>query len=153
MKIQSFRNAVFLAFLSSFLSPFAVADDSPAKNVDSLLIKAQKICPVSGVTLGEHGEPVKAILEGKTVFLCCDGCMGKSVNEGYTAQIAANQMAAQKKCPVMGKDLKPGDSSTVVNGRTLFVCCPPCIKKIQADPDKFIGKVDEMLSQNLASSK
>ena len=39
---------------------------------------AQSICPVTGNPLGEMGVPVKITLRGKTVFLCCAGCIGKA---------------------------------------------------------------------------
>ena len=39
---------------------------------------AQRICPVTGVALGSMGVPVKITLRGQTVFLCCEGCIGKA---------------------------------------------------------------------------
>jgi hypothetical protein len=41
---------------------------------DRKLIEKQKICPVSGEALGGMGDPVKVVVKGRTVFLCCDGC-------------------------------------------------------------------------------
>ena len=34
----------------------------------------QKICPVSGQLLGSMGVPLPVDVEGKTVFICCEGC-------------------------------------------------------------------------------
>ncbi len=45
---------------------------------DRKLALAQSICPVTGNPLGEMGVPVKITLRGKTVFLCCKGCVGKA---------------------------------------------------------------------------
>jgi Cu(I)/Ag(I) efflux system membrane fusion protein len=36
--------------------------------------EAQKLCPVLGNPLGSMGVPVKLVLDGKTVYLCCAGC-------------------------------------------------------------------------------
>ena len=36
---------------------------------------AQRTCPVSGDLLGSHGKPFKTQIGGRTVFVCCDGCV------------------------------------------------------------------------------
>ncbi|MGA2033172.1 MAG: hypothetical protein ABSG68_13010 [Thermoguttaceae bacterium] len=41
---------------------------------DRKLAEKQKICPVSGELLGSMDKPVKVVVKGRTVFLCCDGC-------------------------------------------------------------------------------
>jgi YHS domain-containing protein len=50
----------------------------------------------------------------------------------------------QKTCPVtdqplgsMGKPVKVS-----VKGRTVFLCCAGCKKKLLADPDKYLKKLD-----------
>ena len=44
----------------------------------------------------------------------------------------------QTKCPVMGG---PVDKTQYVDvkGYRIYVCCPGCIEKIKADPDKYIA--------------
>ena len=42
---------------------------------DRELIAKQKVCPVSGDALGAMGDPVKVVIKGQTVFLCCSGCV------------------------------------------------------------------------------
>lgn len=41
---------------------------------DQVLAARQKICPVTGEPLDSMGGPVKAVIAGRTVFLCCEGC-------------------------------------------------------------------------------
>ena len=41
---------------------------------DRKLALEQKLCAVQGSHLGGMGKPFKVVLNGKTVFLCCDGC-------------------------------------------------------------------------------
>jgi len=41
---------------------------------DRELAVAQAFCPVTGEPLGSMGPPVKVIVEGEPVFLCCKGC-------------------------------------------------------------------------------
>ncbi len=41
---------------------------------DRALAARQKVCPVSGMNLGSMGKPYKMVVEGRIVFLCCEGC-------------------------------------------------------------------------------
>lgn len=41
---------------------------------DRLLAEAQKVCPITDEPLGSMGEPIKIMLKGEPVFLCCKGC-------------------------------------------------------------------------------
>lgn len=51
----------------------------------------------------------------------------------------------QKICPVTGEPLgsmgKP--VKVVVKNQTVFLCCAGCKKKLLADPDKYLKKLDE----------
>ncbi|EKK01507.1 hypothetical protein RBSH_03173 [Rhodopirellula baltica SH28] len=38
---------------------------------------AQHMCPVSGEMLGTMGAPEKVDVDGKSVWICCDGCKDK----------------------------------------------------------------------------
>jgi Cu(I)/Ag(I) efflux system membrane fusion protein len=46
--------------------------------VDCARAMMQRVCPVTGFPLGSMGVPVKMTLRGKTLFLCCKGCIGKA---------------------------------------------------------------------------
>jgi Cu(I)/Ag(I) efflux system membrane fusion protein len=62
--------------------PRASASTTPAQAVpapatssdDQSLIARQKTCPVTGKALGSMGPPCRVVIDGVTVFLCCDGC-------------------------------------------------------------------------------
>jgi len=41
---------------------------------DRALAQKQRVCPVSGEVLGEHGKPVKVIVKEQVMFLCCPAC-------------------------------------------------------------------------------
>ena len=43
---------------------------------DRVAAKKQRICPVTGQLLGSMGEPYKIKVKDRTVFLCCQGCVG-----------------------------------------------------------------------------
>lgn len=120
-----------------------------AKNKQRLLVQAQEICPVSGKNLTSMGGPVTAKVGDQTLFLCCQGCLGRDIQQQHWNKIHTNWIAAQGKCPVMGKPLPEKPASTVVKGRKIFVCCPPCTDRIEAAPEQYLAKVDKLLEENL----
>ncbi len=119
----------------------AHADSGQLSQEDQLHIAIQQICPVSGEKLGSMGAPIKVDAGGQHVFLCCKGCMGKQLDPKHWNTIQANYAKAQGTCPIMGKPVDVSMKSTTINGERIFVCCPPCIDKIQADPDAALVKV------------
>ncbi|MBW3541951.1 MAG: hypothetical protein KY476_16910 [Planctomycetes bacterium] len=42
---------------------------------DRALAEQQRVCPVSGDALGSMGKPIKLDVEGRDVFVCCEGCV------------------------------------------------------------------------------
>lgn len=123
-----------------------VAKEQTARS-DQLHATAQGICPVTGKKLGSMGDPIKVkVGEEEVAFLCCKGCVGEKINAEHWATIQTNLATAQKVCPVMGKAVDASMESTVVNGRKIYVCCPPCIDKIKADPATYIAKLDAQIA-------
>ena len=49
----------------------ALAKLTPA---DRTLAEKQKLCPVAGAPLGSMGAPIKVDVNGRPVFICCEGC-------------------------------------------------------------------------------
>ena len=49
----------------------------------------QKICPVSDQALGSMGTPIKVTVEGRDVFVCCQGCVDelKTNFDEYVAKL------------------------------------------------------------------
>jgi YHS domain-containing protein len=140
-------------YSASLASSSTTTAGQTAPSRDALRIAAQKICPVSGKALGSMGSPLKVKIGEEHVFLCCKGCTGKQVSRNHWATIHSNFAKAQGQCPVMEKDLPPNPKWTVVNGRIVYVCCPPCTKKIQADPETFLTKVDALYSKSLKGAR
>ncbi|WP_417739380.1 hypothetical protein [Rosistilla oblonga] len=119
-------------------------------------IGRQKICPVSGKPLGSMGDPVAVDINGQKLYVCCAGCVGavKSNPAKYATgrpqitvttatQADAAAIAAQKACPVMDEPL--GGMGTpikvMVGGKPIYLCCKGCIKKVQAEPAKYLAMV------------
>ena len=51
--------------------PAGLAELSEA---DRELALKQKVCPVTGDVLGQHGKPIKITVKDQVVFLCCSAC-------------------------------------------------------------------------------
>jgi Cu(I)/Ag(I) efflux system membrane fusion protein len=60
-----------------FRSRAANARQTPPEADDATLIALQEVCPVTGLTLGAMGDPLKVSLDGKDVFVCCRDCEPK----------------------------------------------------------------------------
>ncbi len=56
--------------------PFAALSPEDAK-----LAKAQEVCPVSDEKLGDMGTPIKVQVRDRAVFLCCEMCRKKILND------------------------------------------------------------------------
>ncbi len=116
---------------------------------DQLRIAVQGICPISGQQLGSMGTPIKVKVGEETVFVCCRGCLQKQINPQHWATIHANFAKAQRICPVMKHELPKNPKWTIVEGQIFYVCCPPCTKKIAADPKAYLQKLDELYTASL----
>jgi hypothetical protein len=46
-----------------------------ASDEDQLLAEKQKLCPVTGEPLDSMGGPVKVVVDGRMVFVCCKACV------------------------------------------------------------------------------
>jgi len=80
---------------ADFRQNFALAKFNVAfarlTSADQAAIAHQDVCPVTGVKLGSHGLPIKALIGDQPVYLCCKGCIRKLQAEpqAYLAKIAS----------------------------------------------------------------
>ena len=143
------KNARMLFVMAVMLGIGQIARSEEPSNRDQLRIAVQGICPVTGEKLGEHGAPIKIKAGEETVFLCCEGCLKGKINDQHWATIHANFAAAQGVCPVMKKPLPENPKWTIVEGQIVYTCCPPCGKKIAADPATYLRQIDERYAASL----
>ncbi len=56
---------------------------------DRSLAESQKVCPVSDEPLGSMGAPIKVTVEGRSLFVCCEGCVedAKKNFDEYVAKL------------------------------------------------------------------
>ena len=62
-------------------SPELVAGLAELSVEDRQLAETQRICPVAGYRLGSMGTPIKVDVQGTSVFICCEGCRKRLLNE------------------------------------------------------------------------
>ena len=149
---------------SKFLGVFAamtfvglsIAEDSKNESSqqrrDRLSIAVQAICPVSGESLTGHAKPVKMTdLETKEVFyVCCEVCLKSKPYAKYLDTIRGNFAKAQGHCLVMtDNEVSEKSKHGIVDGHFVYVCCPPCVKKMTASPEKFLAKLDDLYEASL----
>lgn len=123
---------------------------------DAVAIARQKVCPVSGKPLGSMGTPVAVDANGQRLFVCCAGCVdtvkanpAKYATSRPKVEVArmtkedAPLIAKQAKCPVMDESLGSMGQpiKLLIGGKPLYLCCKGCIKKVQAEPEKFLAMV------------
>lgn len=140
--------------LAAAIAPVAAGEDRSGGEKqrptrDQIRMAVQEICPVSGRRLGSHGDPVAVKIGEERLFLCCKGCTSGKVKPEHWATIHSNFAKAQRICPVMEGELPGRAKWTIVQGQIIYVCCPPCIKKIEADPKAYLEKVDELYRASL----
>lgn len=64
---------------------------------DDAAIRAQRVCPVMNQPLGAHGRPLKVVIDGRPIFVCCQGCIDKVVqNRNFYFNKLADATAARR---------------------------------------------------------
>lgn len=144
------------ALVAIVLVGFAVADEpkkeSPEQRRERLRIAVQAICPVSGESLTGHEKPVKMTNPDtkEVLYVCCSDCLKSKQEEKYVDKIRENFAKAQGKCLVMtDNEVTAKSKHGIVEGQFVFVCCPPCIKKMNASSERFLAKLDDLYEASL----
>ena len=133
---------------------------------DQKLAAAQRFCPVMTYDrLGAMGTPLKVMVEGKPVFLCCKACTEDAMKDGAatfktveklkaaTAELAKLPMEermaaeAQKYCAIKTDSLLGSMGAPIkltIEGKPVYLCCDGCTAKAKANPTATLAKVEEL---------
>jgi hypothetical protein len=137
---------------------------------DQAAAAAQRYCPMMDtVRLGAMGAPVKVMIDGKPVFLCCKGCQEAATEHGKHTVAKAEKLKkaavaiaklpaadqplaeAQLFCPT-AKDSRLGSMGTplklVLEGKPVFLCCKGCEDAARANSKATLAKVEEIKKKN-----
>lgn len=137
---------------------------------DRTLADEQRYCPIMDtVRLGAIGTPVKIMIEGKPVFLCCHGCQDEAVKHGKDTLEAVAKLKkatmALAKLPAADQPLaeaqlfcavadgsRLGSMGTpvklILEGEPVFLCCKGCIDSARSNPKATVAKVRELKISN-----
>ena len=80
----------------------------------------------------------KTAAEKKQMMDSCPMCKRMKMMMNQSAAVGK----AQTNCPVMGGKIDKKFYADV-NGKRIYVCCPGCVAKVKADPDKYIKKLEK----------
>jgi Cu(I)/Ag(I) efflux system membrane fusion protein len=75
-------------------------------STDQPLAEAQKYCPITGERLGspEMGTPVKIILDKRSVFLCCKGCVKEAQANAAQTMAKVEELKARARAEKHGHE-------------------------------------------------
>jgi hypothetical protein len=112
----------------------------------------QAICPVSGESLTDHGEAViltnPETKEG--LYVCCEGCLKSKPVAKHLEKIRSNLAKAQGHCLVMAENgISVESKHGIIDGQFIYVCCPPCVKKMSAKPAMYLSMLDDLYEASL----
>ena len=139
----------------------APAAQEQVSEADQAVIDAQlpsyplDTCVVGGEGLDSMGGAKNVVVEGRLVRVCCKGCIRavKKDPAKFIATVDAAVIEAQKAsyplevCAVAGSNLAKAKApvDVVIGTRLVRVCCGNCAKKVKANPEPFLAKVDAAL--------
>lgn len=139
---------------------------------DRSAAELQRWCPnMPDDRLGTMGTPVKIVLEGKPVFLCCEDCEKdaranpkatlakveklKKANAAFGKLSPADRQLAeaQRYCAVQNKN-ELGSMGTpikvVLDGQPAFLCCASCKKSALGNPKATLENVKKLKAAHAA---
>jgi hypothetical protein len=119
---------------------------------ERLRIAVQQICPVSGESLTGHAKPVKMTNPDtkEVLYVCCEDCLKSKPEAKYLDKIRGNFAKAQGRCLVMtNNEVSEKSKYGIIEGHLVYVCCPPCVKKMAAAPAKFLAALDDLYEASL----
>lgn len=72
---------------------------------DRVLAEEQQFCPVLSTSrLGSMGIPVKLVIDGQTVFVCCDGCKKNALAKPKETLDKVQRLKLKTPAPMAGAD-------------------------------------------------
>lgn len=145
----------------------AFVEKDPAKflaKVDEQLIAQQtpiyptEKCIVAGTDLFKDGKYTgKDVMVGNRLFrVCCGKCAAKVKADPASYAAKLDAMVVEKMAPAypistcVVNDKKAIDAKSktfVVAGRPVKTCCSSCMKKVKADPMKYLPAIDAAMTE------
>lgn len=159
------KKIILFALALAMSATFAFAEENaPATEEVSAAGKYPlTTCPISGETLGEMGDPVVKVYDGREVKFCCSNCIGT-----FEKDLAASLSNLDEKIYLAGKDSYPlttcvvegeklgsmGDAYPYMyKNRLVMFCCASCVGEFEKHPDKYLSKIDNAAAKTTEEHK
>jgi hypothetical protein len=144
--MKYFMVAFLLSAVALCIAAKPSDQDGAVPKRDALRIAIQSICPVSGREL-PRDKPLKQWTDASTkesLYVCCEKCVDGKPDTQYLEKIRARQAESQGVCLVMENAVSATSKSQIIGGYCIYVCCPPCFKKVEKSQDKYFSKLDSL---------
>ena len=121
----------------------AMAQDKAAGAETKFLGKGDGIetCPVTGEPVNKN---LKVEFDGKTYYVCCEGCADtvkknpSAYLKGVSAKVAfIGKGDGVETCPVTGEPVNK-NLKHEANGQTFYVCCDGCAETVKKNPAAYL---------------
>lgn len=122
-------------------------DETSEQRREQLRVAVQAICPVSGESLTDHAQPVKLTNPetNEVLYVCGEACLKSKPDAKHLEKIMSNFAKAQGHCLVMAEnEISVESKHGIIDGHFIYVCCPPCVKKMIAKPAMFLSTLDDL---------
>lgn len=103
-------------------------------------------CPVTGEAVNKN---LKHEVDGKTFYVCCDGCADtvkknpSAYLKGVTAKVAfIGKGDGVETCPVTGEPVNK-NLKHEADGQTFYVCCDGCADTVKKNPAAYLKKASK----------
>lgn len=103
-------------------------------------------CPVTGEPVNKN---LKLELDGKTYYVCCEGCADtvkknpSAYLKGVTAKAAfMGKGDGVETCPVTGEPVNK-NLKHEADGQTFYVCCDGCADTVKKNPAAYLKKASK----------
>lgn len=120
-----------------------LAEAQDQQKAETKQVVLQQNCPVTGA---KTDRTLYVDHNGKRIYVCSKECVAtiKQDPEKYLAKLEGDGITVAKvqtTCPVMGGKV---DKDTYVDhgGKRIYMCCAGCRGALEADPAKFIKKLE-----------
>ncbi|MCA9278575.1 MAG: hypothetical protein H6815_07945 [Phycisphaeraceae bacterium] len=146
-------------FVNVSLASHVTHNDNPTDQSAWTEPFALSECPVSGQKLGSMGDPIVQKYDGREVRFCCAGCIEtfEADTDAYWKKadelIIKDQLRYYpiQQCIVSGEPLIEHDKDIAKNivygNRLVRLCCSACETKFNADPAKFIERLNKKTAE------
>ena len=85
---------------------------------------------------------VTVVLAGLVALLGCEESEPAEPAQTKTV-VAAQETILQKTCPIMKGGAIDKKVFTEYNGKKVYFCCPGCIDRFKAEPEKYIAQLPQ----------